>query len=544
VLALVGIVTVLRLAYLAWLCPYALIEDEAHYWEWSRHLDWSYYSKGPGIAWVIAAAVRVLGESEFAVRAPAVLAAAVAAAAGAGLAREATGERRAGVYAAACLMLAPIYQFNAVLMTIDMPYLAAWAAACWMGWRVFGGERAARGTGGRSEPRPPVARGGGGGRAWAALGAALAVGFLFKYTILLLVPGMAVFAWMGRRERGWSWRAAGGALGIAALGLIPVGVWNARNGWPTVHHLLGHLGVAAGDVPVQDRAGWAYEPRWTLEFVGIQAAVLGPVMYLGLVGLARGLRGEGRRGFVYLLCCGLPIVAFYLGVTLFTEVEGNWASAGYVTLVAAAGWAAATGVAGARRDLARSLWRASVAVGVLAAVLSLRLDWVAASAPIGWLDRGLQRAGWKQDDRPLIPAGRLMGAPLLARDVGALAEELRERTGQEPFYVAEHYGRASLLAFYLPGHPVVYCSSSAMDEGRKTQYDYWADTDLTDMAVLGGRPAVCLGKTRERWEEAFEEVEERGRLAHEPKKDRLVFLGLVYRGFGYREPAGGARMRR
>src|SRR5436189_6292460 len=42
-------------------CPFDLTEDEAHYWEWSRHLDYGYYSKPPGIAWVIAAAIRVGG---------------------------------------------------------------------------------------------------------------------------------------------------------------------------------------------------------------------------------------------------------------------------------------------------------------------------------------------------------------------------------------------------------------------------------------------------------------------------------------------------
>src|SRR5262245_39159128 len=67
-LALVGGVLALRLIYLFWLCPYDLVEDEASYWEWSRHLDWSYYSKGPGIAWAIRAATELLGTSEAAIR--------------------------------------------------------------------------------------------------------------------------------------------------------------------------------------------------------------------------------------------------------------------------------------------------------------------------------------------------------------------------------------------------------------------------------------------------------------------------------------------
>ena len=33
-----------HLRYLTNNCPIDLSGDEAHYWDWSRHLDWSYYS--------------------------------------------------------------------------------------------------------------------------------------------------------------------------------------------------------------------------------------------------------------------------------------------------------------------------------------------------------------------------------------------------------------------------------------------------------------------------------------------------------------------
>src|SRR6476660_2833864 len=47
--------------YLFHNCPIDLSEDESHYWEWSRHLDYGYYSKPPGIAWVIWGALKVGG---------------------------------------------------------------------------------------------------------------------------------------------------------------------------------------------------------------------------------------------------------------------------------------------------------------------------------------------------------------------------------------------------------------------------------------------------------------------------------------------------
>src|SRR5438067_536199 len=51
----------LRLTYLASDCPLDLAPDEAHYWDWSRHLDWSYYSKGPLVAYLIRAGCALAG---------------------------------------------------------------------------------------------------------------------------------------------------------------------------------------------------------------------------------------------------------------------------------------------------------------------------------------------------------------------------------------------------------------------------------------------------------------------------------------------------
>src|SRR5271157_3187908 len=41
--------------------PLDLAPDEAHYWDWSRHLDWSYYSKGPLVALLIRASCELFG---------------------------------------------------------------------------------------------------------------------------------------------------------------------------------------------------------------------------------------------------------------------------------------------------------------------------------------------------------------------------------------------------------------------------------------------------------------------------------------------------
>lgn len=564
IVALAVGLTVARLAYLAFLCPYDLIEDEAHYWEWSRRLDWSYYTKGPGIALVIRAATELLGTSELAVRVPAVLAAGIATVLTGLLAADAASRFgkpnwRIGLFAAACLQLAPINQLVALVSTIDGPYLACWAAACWAGWRAL--ER-------------------GSYWAWPALGAAIGAGFLFKYTILLLPPGILLYALLQRwaREdlvlaRTWE-RWAGAGLVIAILGLAPVVIWNASHGWPTVRHLLGHLGLPSGDiVPGADTARWT--PAWTIEFISMQIGVVGPALALGLLTGVAGTwawwvesrRGKGATaprvardtdegtrigGRLYLLCCAAPILVFYFGVTFFSEAEGNWALGAYVSLLALAGWGAADGMREYRAKLSvwrgfappsrpwsgylrrkpetigQILWHATLAYGLIAGIGMLRVDLVRAG--LERIDAAAARLGVPTQLARGVPVGRFIGARQMGEHAAEIIEDLRDRMGLEPFVVARHYGRASLLAFYLPGRPVVYCSSSWFG-GRPTQYDYWEDTDLRDPRLLG-RPALLVGHDREAWARGFRSLAEIGELQGDAKRGtRPAFVGLDFRGF-------------
>ena len=57
-LLLIAGVTVFHLWYIA-SGRIDLAPAEAHYWEWSRRLDWSYYSKGPMVAYLIAVTTRL-----------------------------------------------------------------------------------------------------------------------------------------------------------------------------------------------------------------------------------------------------------------------------------------------------------------------------------------------------------------------------------------------------------------------------------------------------------------------------------------------------
>src|SRR5262249_38656492 len=124
----------LRLAYLAGDCPLDLAPDEAHYWDWSRHPDWSYHSKGPLVPYPIRAGCAVAGPLSqrwtgtemLAVRLPAVLCGALLLAALYVLTAQVCRREGPACAAVALALTLPLFAAGSTLMTIDAPYTCCW----------------------------------------------------------------------------------------------------------------------------------------------------------------------------------------------------------------------------------------------------------------------------------------------------------------------------------------------------------------------------------------------------------------------------------
>ena len=468
-----------------------LAEDEAHYWEWSRRLDWSYATKGPGVAWAIRASTALLGETELGVRMPSLLALAMGMIGVVRLTRERVRDPAAPFVAALLWIGAPALTIAGFFATIDAPYIACWAWAC-----VFATRAAC-------DDAP---------RAWIGFGLLIALGFLFKYTMLLLVPGAAcALLLVDRPARHARWLALG--LLVSLIGLVPVAVWNAGHDWATVRHLLEHLGLGDGESPgAGPDSSRPWSPLWALEFVAVQAGVCGATLALGLLGV---LRWRAETTTRMLAALALPIYLFYLGVALVTPTEGNWAIAGVVPLIPLASRLVLEGVRRGERST-RVLWGAALVMGIASLVLVPLAPYLSTRRIIG----------------PLIPAARFHGMREHAAHAARRLETLRTRTGGDPFVMSAHSGRSSQLAFYLEGEPVVYCAGEILG-GRMTQYDLWPETDLrspSTHARLVGRDALLMGGSAERWGAIFERVEPIGPLESEPADDRSSYVGFGYTG--------------
>ncbi|MBG0776030.1 MAG: glycosyltransferase family 39 protein [Desulfovibrionaceae bacterium] len=413
-----------------------LVQDEAQYWDWTRTLQLSYYSKGPLIAWLIKAGTLLLGDTEQGVR--------VGAVAGS-LAMQlllwfgvAVGFRRprAALWTLVAANTTPLFMASAVLMTTDNPLLVCWLAA------LFCLHRAAWAR--RDTP-------------WlAALGVCMALGVLAKY-MMLAFPGVAALyvlaLWRAGALRPGFVRRLFAALGLGAVvGFLPILVWNALNGFVGFRHVAGQAGLAE-----PQRAFWRLDKAG--EYFGGQVGLLTPwwLVFL-LIGAVRalggwlaprrraGALGAERAAQEWLLAAGFwPVWAFFAVWCFHTRIYANWAAVSY-----AAGLILA-GTAFARLWERCGRWRKVWPALGLAVFVALHLQ------------------NWLPLPAEYNPATRLKGWSDLGRQIDALAEEGFDDPARV-FHFSEAYGTTAELSFYTAGKNRAYCADFGR---RRNQYDLW-----------------------------------------------------------------------
>lgn len=204
-----------------------LFEDEAQYWDWARHPQLSYYSKGPLIAWIIAFWRNLLGDTEFAVRVGAVFNSALTQSViYFGLSRRFKSSGLGlSVLILACLC--PLFFASGIFMTTDSPLLLCWVMA------LFSLDLALE----KKDDSGPLFM----------LGLCMALGVLAKYMMLFmaviaLAHGLVLHSLRLLPAHHFS-RVASALVCGSALGLLPIGIWNARNDWVSFRHVATLAGV-------------------------------------------------------------------------------------------------------------------------------------------------------------------------------------------------------------------------------------------------------------------------------------------------------------
>lgn len=196
-----------------------LFMDEAQYWDWSRHLDWGFHDKPPLIVALVAASTALFGSSEVGVKALAMTLYPITALCMVGFARAlwpTSSGVRTGIVAAAVFSSLPAAGLLGLLASTDAPLLLCWTLAAWALWRAQVTDRL---------------------NYWAALGVALGLGMLSKYSMAAFGVTIVWALWgiHGPRKgllRPGPWLAAA----VALLIMSPHLWWSAQHDYPTMHY--------------------------------------------------------------------------------------------------------------------------------------------------------------------------------------------------------------------------------------------------------------------------------------------------------------------
>lgn len=403
-----------------------LAADEAQYWDWSRHLDLSYYSKGPLIAYLIGFFTRLGGDSVLFVRLGAVLCTLGTSVIFYRLVSRMTGREHVALYAATALQVIPLFSAGGVLMTIDPPLVFLWALAIYALCLVFFDGKKLW---------------------WYPFGICLGLGLLAKYSMAYVAFGLLFFLAASKTHRYWLGRKEPYLALLLGLAIFsPVIYWNAHHGWVAALHV-------AGQVPDVEKSGISLSLLG--EFVGSQAGILSPLVFIGII---YGLYAAAQDGFkrrddtmLFLFSFSGTILIIMTLLSAKGKVQANWAAPAYFTA------GVATAVAIGRQEIGVRVRGFLIAALILAMFMSVVIYNTDMVRTLG--------VPWKPKNDP---TSRLKGW----QELGEAASEVRRSMGpaERTFVLSDRYQISSEMAFYMDGQPRTFCVNLGR---RMNQFDIW-----------------------------------------------------------------------
>lgn len=279
-----------------------LSPDEAQYWTWSQSLSWGYYSKPPGIAWLIAFGTSIFGNTEWGVRFSAEIIGVVLPLAVYGLTITCKGKKETAFWAALVMALTPLGFASSFFATTDGPMVLFWTLASLCFLKGFVTESAPH---------------------YLLLGGIIACGALFKWPIylfwLIVVAALAFYPFLRQWQIFWGFI-------ISLLGLFPSFIWNSTHNWVTFRHVFSTVKGAPTENSTANPNFW--------DFVGAQVGLTSPIIFFlllfsifYLVKHFQKIPSQYRYG-AYICFFSLGVLAL---VALIKKIQGNWGVFAYPT---------------------------------------------------------------------------------------------------------------------------------------------------------------------------------------------------------------------
>ncbi|MGE4468875.1 MAG: ArnT family glycosyltransferase [Desulfovibrio sp.] len=486
-----------------------LVQDEAQYWDWTRHLQLTYYSKGPLIAWIIHIWTSVFGDTELGVRFGSIFGSLLTQVVLYLGVAKLWNKPRVALWTLFIFNTTAIFSGLSILMTTDNPFMLTWACSLFL---LYMGSRP------QSDGQAPLLP-------FVLLSLTFGVGVLAKYTMLGFI-GLAGMYWLAllyQRScpRGFFLRLAGALAFGLFLGFLPTLIWNMQNdfvGYKHVFYLIGAAGKQAQDffqlkrVPEHLLAQIGLALPWWLAFMFV-----GSWQALRTAARRRPPRDQReiaeRNQAALLFIFFVPVWLFFFLWSFHAKIMPNWTTVSYVAGCILAAFAVDrlfTSGAG-RWFRLRRVWPGL-------ALFVFLLMHTAQLLPLPFsMDPTRRVKGW--------------------RELGQVIEQHRLESFANPdqvFIMSNLYDMTAALAFYVPGQPRTYCGW--VDSRRMNQYDLWPGPDQDKV----GWDAIYVNKrfedgvsndTKKMFEQVSDPIYIQTTYNGQPARTFTIFLCKGYNGY-------------
>ncbi|MFO7579848.1 MAG: glycosyltransferase family 39 protein [Nitrosomonas halophila] len=473
-IGIVGFVILLRLVYMG---VAQLIPDEAYYWQYTQHMDLSFFDHPPMVAWLIWLGTTLAGQNEFGVRIGAFVCGLVAMGYLYALACN-LYDKSTGMRSVLLLAVLPFGFATGLAMTTDAPLIAAWVATLYyMERTLLAGQT---------------------GRAWIGMGIAFGLGILSKYTLGLLGIAALIFALLDPLARRWLSRPHPYLAALLALVLFsPVIIWNMENNWASFLFQTDRIG---GPQPAFSTHKLILYIAIVLTPVGLAAALL------ALRTLVSDPSQASRKRLFIGVFTGVPLL-FFIAVSTFDAPRFHWNSPLWLALIPTMAWMLGQNSTHPKVAHAlRAAWQPTLILLLLA--YAFVLHYVALGIP-GLPYRFLsEHYFWKET----------------TAEVEKIALDIEHQTGQSPIIVGmSKWSIASALAFYQRSDPPLEIRSRNLFGVSAAMYDFWHPS-----APPSTRPILMIGMKRR----TLELDQADGNIGHMLQEPTEIGARTIYRQDG------------
>ncbi len=279
--------------------------EEAQYWTWSQHLDWSYYSKPPMVAYLNYFSEVLFGHSEFSVRINAIVLGFLTALVTYFFARDLFQSKKKGFVASLLVYAMPFSQSAALFFSTDAPLLFFATLAMYLGWLAISLDK---------------------WKYWLGFSIALGLGYLSKYAMLFFLPTTLLFLFLYNRKTLFNRKLYYSIL-LSLVFLIPVFIWNFQHDFIGLKHII-HL---SGNTP-NSVYPFSKMLKNIAEYFAGQLAIISPLFLLFYIGAFKKYKTTPKVLYLALPAVFVWLIFFVIAITRRSGANVNWTMFAYVGL--------------------------------------------------------------------------------------------------------------------------------------------------------------------------------------------------------------------